>query len=231
MLSQSPAQEFETSLLVMVFWMCLYLWLAPWVTETLKHSWIFPFLLINLPAVHKTLDNRSETVAGAVSGVKIIKFYLSIAARVLILIQFSSFNQSFFSSINSCFFTAWGNLGGERKRLSAFCFAKEAEQVQVFHKEENIDFWSHLISRTELLLKKQLWIWVRSLFMSHRITVKTLRVRLLLAYCYLGRFSPTQIGRRFTIASFINPSRLKSLDSVHVISDWGEVSLGTAWLD
>lgn len=96
--------------------MFLYLWPPIQVILTLKYSWIFSLLLWNLPPVHKTLDNQWEAIAGARDVVKIIKFCLSIAVQLLISIQCSSFNQSFFS-INSCFFIAWGDLWVEWGRL------------------------------------------------------------------------------------------------------------------
>lgn len=83
---------------------------------TEKRSWIYP-LLKNLPSVHKKLLDKSipNCSWGAVNIVKTIKFYLSTAVQLLILIQCLSFNQSSLSRINSCFFIArGGQLHGEK---------------------------------------------------------------------------------------------------------------------
>lgn len=47
---------------------------------------------------------------------KTIHFYLSLAGQLLILIERSFFNQSFFNSINFCYLAAWGgHLWGKKE--------------------------------------------------------------------------------------------------------------------
>lgn len=97
--------------------------------------------------------NQSETVQEAVNRVKTIKIYLSIAVQLLILIQWCSFNQSSFSSINSCFSIAWGgHLWGERKRLfNPFVLPKQLRKCKYFIRKIDLLWMQRKIYATNLI--------------------------------------------------------------------------------